>query len=150
MSHSPYSSKAYKCEGWVMAEDHVERRLAAILAADVVGFSRMMEIDEAGTLAALRVRRKEILLPAITTHHGRIVKVMGDGVLLEFRSVVSAVRCAFQLQTGMAEANRHIPEPRRVVLRIGINVGDVVVEGTDLYGDGVNVAARLEGLAGPG
>src|SRR5882724_10558170 len=128
----------------------MERRLAAILAADVVGYSRLMEHDEAGTLAALKSRRREILQPAVSKHHGRIVKLMGDGVLVEFASAVSAVTCAMDLQEAMDVANRDIPEDRRIVLRVGINLGDVMVEGSDLYGDGVNIAARLEALAEPG
>ena len=133
-----------------MAEKRAQRRLAAILAADVVGYSRLMEHDEAGTLAALKARRRDVLAPLITQHHGRIVKLMGDGVLVEFGSAVDAVQCAVELQKGFAGANEGVAETSRIVLRIGINLGDVIVEGTDLYGDGVNVAARLEGLAEPG
>ncbi len=128
----------------------MERRLAAILAADVVGYSRLMEQDEAGTLGALKERRKDILAPLVAEHLGRIIKVMGDGVLVEFASAVNAVACAVELQKRMAAANDSIPEDRRVVLRIGINLGDVMVEGSDLYGDGVNLAARLERIAEPG
>jgi adenylate cyclase len=128
----------------------MERRLAAILAADVVGYSRLMEQDEAGTLAALKERRTNILQPLVAAHHGRIVKVMGDGVLVEFASAVNAVACAVELQKKMAAANDGVADDRRVVLRVGINLGDVVVEGSDLYGDGVNIAARLEALADPG
>ncbi len=126
------------------------RRLAAILAADVVGYSRLMEADEAGTLAALKARRKGILAPLVAQHEGRIVKVMGDGVLVEFASAVNAVKCAVELQQRMDEANSEVPEDRRIVLRIGVNLGDIIVEGTDLYGDGVNIAARLQALAEPG
>jgi adenylate cyclase len=127
------------------------RRLAAILAADVVGYSRLMEHDEAGTLAALKERRTGILAPLVTRHEGRIVKVMGDGVLVEFASAVNAVQCAVELQKRMAAANAALPEDRQIALRIGINLGDVIVEsGGDLYGDGVNVATRLEALAEPG
>src|SRR5262244_768648 len=133
-----------------MTEERAQRRLAAILAADVVGYSRLMEQDEAGTLAALKERRKGILKPLVGEHHGRIVKVMGDGVLVEFASAVNAVACAVELQKRMAAANDGLPEERRILLRVGINLGDVMVEGGDLYGDGVNVAARLEGLADPG
>src|SRR5262245_12704751 len=133
-----------------MAEERVRRRLTAILAADVVGYSRLMEVDEAGTLAALKSRRKGVLEPLVARHQGRVFKVTGDGVLVEFGSAVDAVQCAMDLQGGMAAANRDQPEDRRVVLRIGINLGDVVVDGSDLYGDGVNIAARLEGLAEPG
>jgi TolB-like protein len=126
------------------------RRLAAILAADVVGYSRLMEQDEAGTLAALKARRTSILAPLVRQHEGRIVKVMGDGVLVEFASAVNAVACAVELQKRMAAANDGVSEDRRVVLRIGINLGDIMVEGGDLYGDGVNIAARLQELADPG
>jgi TolB-like protein len=128
----------------------MERRLAAILAADVVGYSRLMEQDEAGTLAALKERRKGILDPLVAAHRGRIVKVMGDGVLVEFASAVNAVVCAVELQKRMTAANDGLPGERRILLRIGINLGDVMVEGGDLYGDGVNIAARLEELADPG
>ena len=133
-----------------MAEERAQRRLAAILAADVVGYSRLMQRDEIGTLAALKTRRSEILQPVVSRHRGRIVKLMGDGVLVEFGSAVDAVECAVQLQKDMGAANAGLPEDGRIVLRIGINVGDVIVEGEDLYGDGVNVAARLEALADPG
>jgi len=133
-----------------MAEERVQRRLAAILAADVAGYSRLIERDEAGTLAALRDRRKSILQPLVAEHHGRIVKVMGDGVLVEFASVVNAVTCAVELQKSMATANVALSDDRHITLRIGINLGDVVVEGSDLYGDGVIIAARLQALAEPG
>jgi len=128
----------------------VERRLAAILAADVVGYSRLMQVDEVGTLTALKARRTEILQPLVSKHRGRIVKLMGDGVLVEFASAVNAVECAVQLQDAIDAANNDVPEDQRIVLRVGINLGDVMVEGQDLYGDGVNVAARLEALAEPG
>ena len=128
----------------------MERKLAAILAADVVGYSRLMEIDEAGTLGALKAHREALIDPAIAEHHGRIVKLMGDGSLVEFASVVDAVACALAIQEGMAERNAEVPEERRIEFRIGVHLGDVIVEGDDLYGDGVNVAARLEGLAKPG
>ena len=133
-----------------MAEDRVHRRLAAIVVADVVGYSRLMELDEAGTLAALKGRRTTILQPTVGAHGGRIVKVMGDGVLIEFASAVNAVNAALELQGKMAEANEPLPEHRRFVLRIGINLGDVIGEGSDVYGDGVNIAARLEAMAEPG
>src|ERR1043166_7685548 len=133
-----------------MAEERVQRRLAAILAADVVGYSRLMQADEAGTLAALKTRRKDIFQPLIAEHHGRIVKLMGDGALVEFGSAINAVTCAVILQGKMEAANSDLPENRRIVLRIGVNLGDVIVEGSDLYGDGVNMAARLEALAEPG
>ena len=133
-----------------MSEQAPRRRLAAILAADVVGYSRMMQADEGGTLAALKSRRTEILKPLVSKHHGRIIKVMGDGVLVEFSSAVEAVSCAVALQEAMAVANEGAEDYRRVVLRVGINLGDVMVEGSDLYGDGVNIAARLEAMADPG
>ena len=129
-----------------MAEIRAQRRLAAILAIDVVGYSRLMERDEVGTLAMLKSRRSEILQPMISKHHGRIVKLMGDGVLIEFGSAVNAVDCAVELQTAMDIANTYVAADRRIVLRAGINLGDVMVEGSDLYGDGVNIAARLESL----
>jgi TolB-like protein len=128
----------------------MERRLAAILAADVVGYTRLMEQDEAGTLATLKTRRKEVLEPVVAKHRGRIFKVTGDGVLIEFASAVNAVQCAVDLQHGMAAANGDQTDDHHIVLRIGVNLGDVMVEGSDLYGDGVNVAARLEALAEPG
>jgi len=128
----------------------MERRLTAILATDVVGYSRLMELDEAGTLAALKAHRQELIDPAIAEHHGRIVKLMGDGTLVEFASVVDAVASAIAIQSGMAERNEELPEDRRIEFRIGVHLGDVMIEGDDLYGDGVNVAARLEGLAEPG
>jgi adenylate cyclase len=133
-----------------MAEERIQRRLAAILAADVVGYSHLIEQDEAGTLAVLKERRRSILEPLVADHHGRIVKVMGDGVLVEFASIVSAVECAVKLQERMAAANTSSPKDREILLRIGIALGDVVVEGGDLYGHGVNLAARLETLAEPG
>ncbi len=133
-----------------MAEARVQRRLAAVLAADVVGYSRLMETDEAGTLVALKARRRDVLDPLVARHQGRIFKTTGDGVLIEFASAVNAVQCAVELQQGMAMANGGQPENWHIVLRIGVNLGDVIVEGSDLYGDGVNVAARLEALAEPG
>src|SRR5258706_3569106 len=133
-----------------MAEERVQRRLAAILAADVVGYSRLMQADETGTHAAIKARGITILQPLIAKHRGRIVKLMGDGVLMEFASAVNAVECAVELQAAMAAANAETPEPQRIVLRVGINLGDVMVEGSDLYGDGVNIAARLEEMAEPG
>jgi adenylate cyclase len=133
-----------------MAEERAQRRLAAILAADVVGYGRLLEQDEAGTLAALRERRRDILNPLVAEHNGRIVKVMGDGVLVEFGSAVNAVACAVELQKRMVAANDDLADDRHIVLRIGINVGDVVVEGGDLYGDGVIISVRLQGMAHPG
>jgi len=133
-----------------MAEDSVQRRLAAILVADVVGYSRLMELDEAGTLAALKARRKEVLEPVVGRHQGRIFKLTGDGALVEFGSAVNAVHCAINLQQGMAAANAGLVESRHIVLRVGINLGDVMIESGDVYGDGVNIAARLEALGEPG
>jgi adenylate cyclase len=134
-----------------MAEERTQqRRLVAILAADVVGYSRLMEANEAGTLAALKSRRKDILDPLVTKHQGRVFKTTGDGVLVEFASAVNAVQCAVELQRGMAAANDGEHEDRHITLRIGLNLGDVMVEGGDLYGDGVNIAARLETIAAPG
>ncbi len=133
-----------------MAEDRVQRRLTTILAADVVGYSRLMEQDEAGTMALLRARRHEVLMPAVARQGGRVFKVMGDGVLIEFTSVVNAVECAIDLQKAMQAQNADLPAHQHILLRIGINLGDVMVEGSDLYGDGVNLAARLESLAEPG
>jgi TolB-like protein len=132
-----------------MVKDIIQRRLAAVLAADVVGYSRLMGQDEAGTFAALKTRRKDVLEPVVSRHRGRIFKIMGDGVFVEFGSAVNAVQCAVELQQGMAAANSGLPEDRRIVLRIGVNLGDVMIEGSDLYGDGVNIAARLEALAEP-
>ena len=132
-----------------MSQTSLQRRLAAILVADVVGYSRLMEADEAATLAALRDRRKGVVEPLVRENGGRIVKFMGDGVLVEFASAVNALRCALDLQKQMAEANEKLPE-RQIVLRIGVNLGEVVGEGSDIFGDGVNIAARLEGLAEPG
>jgi TolB-like protein/class 3 adenylate cyclase/Tfp pilus assembly protein PilF len=128
----------------------LNRRLAAILVADVVDYSRLMEADESGTLAALKDRRKTIVQPLVREHAGRIVKYMGDGVLVEFASAVNAIKAALELQSRFTEANQVLADERRMVLRIGINLGDVIGEGSDIYGDGVNVAARLEGLAMPG
>jgi len=133
-----------------MADERTQRRLAAILAGDVVGYSRLMETDEAGTLAALKARRREVLEPIVARQRGRVFKVTGDGALVEFASAVNAVQCAVDLQQGMAAANDGQPEDRQIVLRIGVNLGDVMVEGSDLYGDGVNIAVRLETLAEPG
>jgi TolB-like protein len=128
----------------------LERRLAAILAADVVGYTRLMGEDEAGTLAALKAHREDFVDPTIAGHKGRIVKLMGDGALVEFASVIDAVTCAVEVQRGMAERNAEVAGERRIIFRIGINLGDVIIEGDDIYGDGVNIAARLEGLAEPG
>ena len=133
-----------------MSGEQVERRLAAILAADVAGYSRLMGADEEGTSATLRACRREFLDLKIAEHRGRIVKTTGDGFLIEFASVVDATRCAVELQHGLRERNNSVPQDKRLEFRIGINVGDVIVEDNDIFGDGVNVAGRLEGLAEPG
>ena len=132
------------------AEFRTARRLAAILAADVAGYSRLMGSDEEGTLAALKAHRKELIDPLIAQHQGRIVKTTGDGLLSEFASIVDAVRCAVVMQQGMADRNANLDDSQRILFRVGINVGDVIVEDGDIFGDGVNVAARLEALAKPG
>jgi adenylate cyclase len=126
------------------------RRLAAILAADVVSYSRMMAVDEQGTHTRLKALRQDFIEPKISQHYGRVVKLMGDGALVEFGSVDDAVECAAAIQAGVAERQAELPEERRIAFRIGINSGDVIVEEGDVYGDGVNVAARLEALAEPG
>ncbi|MHA1151317.1 MAG: adenylate/guanylate cyclase domain-containing protein [Alphaproteobacteria bacterium] len=133
-----------------MTEERVQRRLAAILAADAAGYSRLMGEDEEGTLAALTAHRTELIEPCIAEHRGRVVKTTGDGLLAEFASVVDAVRCAVAFQEGMRARNEDTPEDRRIEFRIGVNLGDVIVQDDDVYGEGVNVAARLEGLAGSG
>jgi TolB-like protein/class 3 adenylate cyclase/Flp pilus assembly protein TadD len=132
-----------------MAEERTQRRLAAILAADVVGYGRLMGADETGTLAALKAHRREMLDVAIAAHQGRIVKLTGDGMLVEFPSVVNAVTCAAKIQEQMRARNAAVPEVRRIEFRIGVNLGDVIIEGDDIYGDGVNIAARIESLADP-
>jgi class 3 adenylate cyclase/pimeloyl-ACP methyl ester carboxylesterase len=128
----------------------VERRLAAILAADVAGYSRLMGTDEEGTLARLQGHRQALVDPKIEEHRGRIVKTTGDGMLVEFASVVDAVRCAVEVQRGMSERNASVSVDRRIEFRVGINLGDIIIENDDIYGDGVNIAARLEGIAEPG
>src|SRR5262249_45759992 len=128
----------------ILGAERVERRLAAILVADVAGYSRLMERDEAGTLARLRTLPRDLLDPKIAEHKGRIVKTTGDGILIEFPSVVEAVACAVALQCGMAVRNDAIAEDERIQFRVGINSGDVIVEDGDIHGDGVNIAARLE------
>jgi adenylate cyclase len=133
-----------------MSEERVERRLAAIMAGDVAGYSRLMSDDEEGTLRQLKAHRKELVDPKIIEHRGRIVKTTGDGMLVEFVSVVDAVRYAVDVQRGMAERNAKVPHDKRIEFRIGINVGDIISDENDIYGDGVNVAARLEALAEPG
>jgi adenylate cyclase len=126
------------------------RRLAAILAADVAGYSRLIGADEGGTLQALKAIRAELIDPTIAAHNGRLVKTTGDGLLVEFGSVVDALRCATEVQTWMAERNATVPTEKRIEFRVGLHQGDVVIEDNDIFGDAVNVAARLEGLAEPG
>ena len=133
-----------------MAEERAQRRLAAILAADIVGYSRLIGADEEGTLAAVKAHRRELVDPKIEQYRGRIVKTTGDGILIEFASIVDAVRCAADMQDGTAERNVGVATDRHIEFRIGINVGDIVIDGDDILGDGVNIAARLEGLAEPG
>jgi len=128
----------------------MERRLAAILAADVVGYSRLMGEDEAGTLSALKRHLTKLIEPKARQYNGRIVKLMGDGVLMEFGSAVDAVAFAVEVQCAMRERSKDIPKNRQIVYRVGINIGDIIIEGDDIFGDGVNIAARLEGLAEPG
>jgi adenylate cyclase len=134
----------------VLEANHVERRLAAILAADIAGYSRLMGFDEVGTLQALKAHRRELVDPTIAVHRGRIVKTTGDGMLVEFASIIDAVGCAVAVQRAMQSRNRDVPEDRRIVFRIGINIGDIIIDGDDIFGDGVNVAARLEMLCEPG
>src|ERR1044071_6078327 len=126
------------------------RRLAAVLAADVAGYSRLMGADEEGTLARFKAHRRELVDPKISEHRGRIVKTTGDGMLVEFASVVDAVRCAVEVQRAMIDREAEVAEERRIRFRIGINLGDIIVDSDDIFGDGVNVAARLEALAEPG
>jgi adenylate cyclase len=133
-----------------LVEERVQRRLAGIFAADVAGYSRLMGADEEGTLARLKAHRNEVLDPKIAEHFGRIVKTTGDGLLAEFASDVDALRCAAEIQRAMAQRNADVPQPQRIEFRIGLNVGDIMIEAGDIYGDGVNVAARLEALAEPG
>ncbi len=130
--------------------DRAERRLAAILAADMVGYSRLMEADEASTIARQKVHRAELIDPKITDYHGRIVKTTGDGLLVEFPSVVDAVDCAIAIQQAMAEREANVPEDRQIRYRVGINLGDIVLDGGDIFGTGVNMASRLQELAEPG
>ena len=133
-----------------MSADAAQRRLAAILAGDVAGYSRLMGDDELATVVALRSLRKEVIDPKLAEHRGRLVNTAGDSVLVEFSSVVDAVRCAVEIQQAIAVRNADVPESRRIVLRIGLNVGDVIFQEGEIYGDGVNVAARLEQIAQPG
>ena len=131
-----------------MARD--QRRLAAIVCVDVAGFSRLMGLDEGGTLATLKSHLQALFEPKISEHGGRIVKTTGDGLLVEFASVVDAVRCAVDVQRGMADRNAGVPPEKRLDFRVGINVGDIIIDGDDIFGDGVNVASRLQTLAEPG
>jgi adenylate cyclase len=133
-----------------MAPDQTKRKLAAILVADIAGYSRLMGADEEDTLARLKQLRSQVIDPKNKQHRGRLVKTSGDGILIEFQSVVDAVRCAIDVQQGMVERNAEVPQEKRIEFRVGVNLGDVIIEGRDLYGDGVNIAARLEGLAEPG
>src|SRR6266513_471022 len=128
----------------------VERRLAAIMAADIAGYSRLMGSDEMATLRALKTHRRELVDPSIARHHGRIVKTTGDGMLVEFASIVDAVGCAVSIQRNMVRRNVSIAAEKQIVFRIGINVGDIIIDGDDIFGDGVNIAARLEALCEPG
>jgi adenylate cyclase len=136
--------------GFSLATEHVERRLAAVLAADVAGYSRLMGTDEEGTLGRLKSVRKALVDPTIASHRGRIVKTTGDGMLVEFASAVDAVRNAVEIQRGMAEQNTAVPQDQRIEFRIGVHVGDIIFDDNDIFGDGVNIAARLEGIAEPG
>ena len=133
-----------------MSDERVERRLAAVLAADVAGYSRLMGANEEGTLARLKSARKTLVDPAIASHRGRIVKTTGDGMLVEFASAVDAVRSAVEIQRSMAEQNTAVPQDQRIEFRIGVHVGDIIIDDNDIFGDGVNIAARLEGIAEPG
>jgi adenylate cyclase len=133
-----------------LATERVERRLAAILAADIAGYSRLMGADEEGTLERLKALRGEFVDPKISEHRGRIVKTTGDGILIEFPSVIEAVSCAVAVQREMSHRNAGTPQDRRIAFRIGVNLGDIIVEDGDIHGDGVNIAARLEGIAEPG
>ena len=133
-----------------MAEERLQRRLAAILATDVVGYSRLMGIDEVGTLADLKAMRRDFIDPTIAAHSGRTIKLMGDGSLVEFASVINAVTCAFEIQKLVRERGGDGLDSKKIQFRMGINVGDVIVDGDDIYGDGVNIAARIEALADPG
>ena len=142
-------SRNYR-SGDTLASERVERRLAAVLAADVAGYSRLMGRDEEGTLAQLKASRKALVDPTIAAHRGRIVKTTGDGMLVEFASAVDAARCAVEIQRGMAAQNADVPQDARIEFRIGIHVGDIIIDDNDIFGDGVNIAARLEGIAEPG
>ena len=133
-----------------MGTAKIERKLAAILAADVAGYSRLMGANEDGTHASFVAHLQELIEPKTREHRGRVVKTMGDGFLATFESVLGAVRCAVEIQRGMAERNAAVPEPQRLVFRLGIHAGDMMIDGDDIYGDGVNIAARLETISEPG
>src|SRR5580704_11861624 len=145
-----YVRRIYRAREAVLTDNRVERRLAAILAADVAGYSRLTGLDEEGTHVRLRERLRGLADPKISEHRGKVVKHTGDGVLAEFGSVVDAVRCAIEVQRGMAEQNATMPQVKRIEFRIGIHVGDIIFDDNDIFGDGVNIAARLEGIAEPG
>src|SRR5258707_7747567 len=145
-----YNHSISPSRGCILSSEHVERRLAAILAADVAGSCRLIGIDEEGAVAQLKALRKTLFDPKTSEHRGRIVKNTGDGALVEFASVVDAVRCADEIQRGMAEQNIDVPLAKRIEFRIGIHVGDIIIEDDDIFGDGVNIAVRLEGIAEPG
>jgi TolB-like protein/class 3 adenylate cyclase len=132
------------------SQPKVERKFSAIVVADVVSYSRLMGTDEAGTLARLKAHRRELIDPKIAEHGGRVIKTTGDGILIGFPSVIEAVRCAVEVQRGMVDRNTVVPRDKRIEFRVGVNLGDIIVEGKDIYGDGVNIAARLQGLAEPG
>src|SRR6202011_872932 len=136
--------------GFHLSSERVDRRLAAVLAADVAGYSRLMGLDEERTLANLKSFRKALVDPSVAAHRGRIVKTTGDGMLVEFASAVDAARCAVEVQRGMATQNAQVPQNVRIEFRIGIHVGDIIIDDNDIFGDGVNIAARLEGIAEPG
>src|ERR1700724_3839921 len=133
-----------------MEQQNAERKLAAILAADVAGYSRLMGADEEGTLAQLKAHRRALVDPKIKEHRGKIIKTTGDGMLVEFASVVDAVRCAVEVQRGMAERNAGVPQNRRIEFRVGINLGDIIHDERDIFGDGGNISPRLAGRAEPG
>ena len=142
-------TKAFDSPSTALSWIEIERRLSGILAADVVGYSRMMGADEAGTLDALKAMRAEVVDPKVAEHQGRVVKLTGDGILVEFPSVVNAVACAAAIQMEMRDRNSDTPRQRRFQFRIGVDLGDVIVEGDDIYGDGVNVAVRLRASQNP-
>src|SRR5467141_3364774 len=145
-----YEHSISPSRGCVLSSEPVERRLTAILAADVAGYSRLIGADEEGTLAQLKAFRKTLVDPTIAKHRGRIVKTTGDGMLVEFASAVDAARCAVEVQRGMAGENTEVPQAKRIEFRIGIHLGDIIIDDNDIFGEGVNIAARLEGIAEPG